>query len=81
MPLVVVKDKVLPVITAVPFTTIEPAVKPLPKPIPPDEEEVTVKPLMAVALCPSVSVMTTLCPPTTAVGVIVSVTVILVLEL
>ena len=57
VPLVVVKDKAVPLIVAFPLSLIDPVLKPLPRPIP---EEVTVKPLMAVALCPSVSVMMTL---------------------
>ena len=43
MPLVVVKDKAVPLIAALPFKTIEPAPKPPPKLMPPDE--VTVKAL------------------------------------
>ena len=78
VPLVVVKDKAVPLMKAFPFSAIEPDPKPLPKPTP---EELTVNPLMAVALWPSVSVITTLCPPTMAVEVIESVAVIFVAEL
>ena len=78
MPLVVVKDKAVPLMVAFPFSAIEPTPKPPPKPTP---EELTVNPLLAVALWPSVSVMMTLCPPTVAVDVIESVAVIFVAEL
>ena len=67
MPLVVVKDKTLPLIAALPFNTIDPVVKPPPKLIPPEELPVcTVKPFVRVELCPSVLVTVTLRDPTTA---------------
>ena len=79
VPLVVVKDKAVPLIAALPFKTIELAPKPPPKLIPP--EEVTVNALLAVAGCPSVSLTMTLCPPTMAVDEIETVAVIFVAEL
>ena len=77
--LAVVKDKAVPLIAALPFKAIEPTPKPLPKLIPP--EEVTVKALVALALCPSVLVIVTLCWPTMAFDAIESVAVIFVAEL
>jgi hypothetical protein len=78
--LIVVKDRFGGLIAAFPFNIIEPAPKPLLKPTPP-EGELTVKTLIAVATCPSMSVTTTLCLPTMAVDDIESVAVIFVAEL
>ena len=50
MPLVVVKDKACPLIAAFPFNTIEPAVKPLPKLIPPPPPEPMVYAAVATLL-------------------------------
>jgi hypothetical protein len=74
--LVVVNNKFVPLIAALPFSAIEPAANPLPKLIVVVLEEVTVKPLTIEALCPSVSVTTILCPPSTAFCAIESVAVI-----
>ena len=81
MGLVVVSVRLVPLMAALPFTTMEPGVKPLPNPMPPPPEELTVKPLINVALCPSESVTTILCPPKTAFAAIERVAVILVAEL
>ena len=79
--LLAVKDSAVPLMAALPFSTMEPAVKPLPKLMPPADGAVTVKPFTSVALCPSESVTTMLCPPSTALAASDSVAVIFVAEL